>query len=143
MSAMTIRHGHGNDDRGTRWGPLTGRRQVMLNNLVVGCDEAMRQRPADIAAGNLTDRGRGATAATIAFADPARLDYRPTGAWPAAAATPAEFAGLVTHDFNGLPRLPDDPQVPGALRREPTFGADVAGVVEWELADGTLGRNAR
>ncbi len=98
----------GGDDRGTVWGALTGRVQTMLDNLVTGCAVAVRRKPADEVAGNVTDRGQGATPlAPLGLQAPAQGDYRlrPDSRLATAGVNNA-ITALVTQDFYGLPRLP-------------------------------------
>lgn len=138
--------GEGGDDRGTRWGRSKGRVHAYLNNLVVGCDEAIQtrqsSRPLDIAEGNLTDRGRGAEPdpeLAGAFRDPAGLDYRlKAGSSLARAGARHALAGHVRRDFHGLLRFPEDGVAPGAFRAEPAPGDRARLEVEFE--DGAIRR---
>jgi len=126
------------DDRGTRWGALTERGNVHMNNLIVGCEQAIRPRPEDVNAANFTDKGSGAeaTGAPPAFRNPKKCDYRLTRSSPlnAKGVTGNNYTDLVRHDFYGLLRF-DDARSVGAFRRERTSLSKTA-MVELETTDG-------
>ncbi len=135
--------GEGGADRRTRWVPLEQRRQVIVNNLVVGCREAVRAKPGDCARGNYTDKGRGAEAIgdPDCFRDAAAGDYRLRAGHPLntngveTAETPQ-----VRHDFHGLLRFPEAGRSVGACRGEVEDGPDRRTVIEVEYQDGAMRR---
>lgn len=135
--------GEGGADRKTRWVPLRNRRQVLVNNLVVGCRVAVKAKPADLVAANYTERGKGATPlnAESPFLGPAQGDYRlKPGAAVGHLGVRNEYTELVTHDFYGLPRFPDEPEAVGAFRATRTLDAAGVSRVEVEYEDGTMTR---
>lgn len=127
-------------DRHTRWGAVP-KRQAILANLIIGVDEddVIRRwgwNPATPEIGNVHDTR--AQPWTLCR-NPQALDYRlQSTAEPVAVDQP--LVGLVRHDFYGLLRFPDLPQVVGAFRNDPT-ATDPSGVrIEIEFTDGTMQR---
>jgi hypothetical protein len=136
--------GEGKDDRGTRWGALEGRRQVVLNNLILGCHRAIQPREPDLMAANFTDKGKGAEAhpdLPNAFASPEREDYRLKPGSPLhGLGVENDYSKLVRHDFHGLLRFPDEGRSAGAFRRDVRPKSEAGSLVEVEFADGALRR---
>ncbi|NOZ19754.1 MAG: DUF1565 domain-containing protein [Planctomycetes bacterium] len=127
------------DDRGTRWGALPERTNVHMNNIIVGCKRAIRSRPEDINAVNLTDEGTGAMAAPapIAFRNPEHYDYRlkPDSALNVMGVKGNTYTRLVKHDFHGLLRFDDPARSVGAFRCE-YASASKGAMVEVETTGG-------
>ncbi|MBM4083094.1 MAG: right-handed parallel beta-helix repeat-containing protein, partial [Planctomycetes bacterium] len=132
--------GESGPNRGTRWCPLDNRRQAYLNNLVVGCHSAVRAKPEDLVAANVTDQGTGAVHLDQppAFVNPEREDYRLKPGSPLNnLGVENEQTKLARHDFHGLLRFPDAGRTVGAFRFEPTPKPDAATLIEVEFRDGS------
>lgn len=135
----------GNPDRKTRWGAVP-KRQALVGNVVIGCDAPLRRwgwNPESLEVDNVSDtrKGKWPLDGTGGLRAPGRLDYRPVaGRLDPVSDAGREVTQFVRHDFYGLLRFPDLPQVPGACREDPVPVADPAALIEVELHDGTMRR---
>ena len=121
------------------------RAQVALHGqgiLLEGCHFAVRAKERDFNSANYTGKGRGAMALTRpdVFRDAEHRDYRPRPDAEICKNGTDDFTRLVTHDFYGLPRFPDEPRSVGAFRCDPNPPTPGTTVVEIELVDGTFQR---
>ena len=129
----------GGADRGTRWGALRHRNDVIVGNLIVGAKDAVRSRPEDTVVDNASDPGRGDR---VRMRDAPTTDAR--GRLRHARRTRGATVGpsrLLTHDHDGLLRFPGEPRWIGAHRRPPTVAPVFRGaLIEAEYADGSMVR---
>jgi len=134
-----INLGTGGADRKTRWGKLTDRTNVHMNNLIFGCRRAIASRPGDVDAVNVTDSGTGADHIDeqAVFADPQRFDYRLKTGSPlnVIGVKGNKYTDLVKHDFYGLLRFDEDGRSVGAFRCE-RASASPGAMVEVETVAG-------
>lgn len=135
--------GEGGPDRRTRWIPLTQRRQVILNNLVVGCRRAVASKQEDWVDNNYTDKGQGASEsdAPNCFLCAACADYRliPGHRFNTNGVETIETRD-VRHDFYGLLRFPGERGSVGAFRGTSEFMPQSGTCIEVEYQDGTMRR---
>jgi hypothetical protein len=97
----------------------------------------MRARQGDTVDANITDKGTGATGLEIAFHNPVAEDYRLTPGNPLnRRGVDNQFTILVTHDFYGLLRFPEDGRAVGAFRHESVPKPGVHTMIEVEFQDG-------
>ena len=112
-----------------------------MNNLILGCTQALHKRTAEGSAGNYSHRGRNAQplAEPPALVAASPLDYRVRPQEPLATqGVLNEHTLSVKHDFYGLLRLDPATRAVGAFRREPVRAAGDEPTIEVELTDGTI-----
>lgn len=127
----------GGSDRGTHWGALPSRRQVVVNNLITGCDAGvMTTHDKDLVATNVQDTQRGAPSR---FRNAAQQDYRlATPATELTAGTANDETATVRYDFLGRPFATGVGRAIGAYRQDQPLPPATAAVIEVELMDGTF-----
>lgn len=133
----------GGDDRGTHWGRLPSRRQVILNNLITGCDAGIQGgNRSNLIAGNVADTDR--RNAPVRFRDAKTGDYRlATSEGLTAGTADAPEAQQVRYDFLGLPFANGVGRAIGAFRVDQPVPATAAAVIEVETVDGRFLRIIR
>ena len=134
-----INVGTGGDDRHTTWGSLPERTNAHINNLIVGCAQAINHRDDDVNEINVTDKGTGATHIDkVEFVDAEHDFYRLQDDSPlnVVGVKDDRYVDLVKQDFFGLLRFDEDGRTVGAFRAE-RESASPGAMVEFQTLDGT------